>query len=481
MYFWAKLQRLENNVISQLQVLFEQWSGSSPEEIKLIPASGSYRKYYRMKSSGHQAIGAFYDNRPENDAFVNLSRHFLSQGLNVPEIYLVGSDHKTYLMEDLGDSILFDHITEIRRKSGFGSELITIYKMVIDELIRFQMIAGKTVDFSVCFPSAEFDGQAYMWDLNYFKYNFLKLAKITFDEYKLEENFRNLVQILLSADNSYFVYRDFQARNIMLHNRKLYFIDYQGGRKGTLHYDLISLLFQARAEIPHDIREQLIDYYIDQAKIIDPKGVENFRFYFYKFALVRILQTLGAYGFRGLYEKKQHFLESLPKAIDNIKWLLNNKKISSELQELINCLKIMVESEEVKNLIRPPLAVHINSFSYKRGLPADLTGNGGGYVFDCRSLPNPGKHPKYRDLTGKDPEVISFLNEYEEVDEFVVHTYALIKQSVDSYLARNFTNLSVSFGCTGGQHRSVYCSEKIAARLAEYPGVEVILHHLEQE
>ena len=277
MYFWAKLQRLENNVISQLQVLFEQWSGSSPEEIKLIPASGSYRKYYRMKSSGHQAIGAFYDNRPENDAFVNLSRHFLSQGLNVPEIYLVGSDHKTYLMEDLGDSILFDHITEIRRKSGFGSELITIYKMVIDELIRFQMIAGKTVDFSVCFPSAEFDGQAYMWDLNYFKYNFLKLAKITFDEYKLEENFRNLVQILLSADNSYFVYRDFQARNIMLHNRKLYFIDYQGGRKGTLHYDLISLLFQARAEIPHDIREQLIDYYIDQAKIIDPKGVENFR------------------------------------------------------------------------------------------------------------------------------------------------------------------------------------------------------------
>lgn len=481
MYFWAKLHILENNVISQLELLFEQWSGSKTEETKLIPASGSYRKYYRLKGSGHQAIGAFYDNRPENDAFVNLSRHFLSQGLNVPEIYLVGSDHKTYLMEDLGDSILFDHITEIRQKSGFGSELLTIYKMVIDELIRFQMIAGKTVDFSVCFPSAEFDGQAYMWDLNYFKYNFLKLAKITFDEYKLEENFRNLVQILLSADNSYFVYRDFQARNIMLHNRKLYFIDYQGGRKGTLHYDLISLLFQARAEIPHDIREQLIDYYIDQAKIIDPKGVENFRFYFYKFALVRILQTLGAYGFRGLYEKKQHFLESLPKAIENIKWLLENNKISSELQELINCLKIMVESEEVRNLIKPPLTVHINSFSYKRGLPADLTGHGGGYVFDCRGLPNPGKHPKYRYLTGKDPEVIDFLNEYDEVDEFIDHCFALIKQSVEAYSARNFTNLTVNFGCTGGQHRSVYCSEKIAARLVNFPGVEVNLHHLEQE
>lgn len=472
---------MENNILHQIETLFEQWTGDKPEETKLIPASGSYRKYYRMKGNGQSAIGAFYDNPPENDAFVNLSKHFLSKGLNVPEIYLVGTDHKTYLMQDLGDSILFDHITEIRQKSGFGSELMTIYKMVIDELIRFQMIAGKTVDFSVCFPSAEFDGQAYMWDLNYFKYNFLKLAKITFDEYKLEENFRNLVQILLSADNSYFVYRDFQARNIMLHNHKLYFIDYQGGRKGTLHYDLISLLFQARAEIPHDAREQLIDYYIDQAKIIDPKGVENFRFYFYKFALVRILQTLGAYGFRGLYEKKQHFLESIPKAVENIKWLLENNKISSELHELINCLKIMVESPEVRQLITPPLTLHISSFSFKRGLPADLTGNGGGFIFDCRGLPNPGRYPKFRDLTGKDREVVDYLSQYDEVDDFVGHCFALIKQSADAYFKRSFTNLSASFGCTGGRHRSVYCAEKIASMFIGNTDIQLYIRHLEQE
>jgi aminoglycoside/choline kinase family phosphotransferase len=472
---------LENSIIHQLELLFEHWTGRKPEDTKLIPASGSYRKYFRMNGCGKSAIGAYYDNPPENDAFINLSKHFLSQGLHVPEIYRVGNDHKIYLMQDLGDSVLFEHITEIRQKSGFGSELMTIYKMVIDELIRFQMIAGKTVDFSVCFPSAEFDGQSYMWDLNYFKYNFLKLAKITFDEYKLEENFRNLVQILLSADNSYFVYRDFQARNIMLHNHKLYFIDYQGGRKGTLHYDLISLLFQARAEIPHDAREQLIDYYIEQAKIIDPKGVENFRFYFYKFALVRILQTLGAYGFRGLYEKKQHFLESIPKAIENIKWLLENNKISSELHELINCLQIMTESTEVRQLITPPLTLQISSFSYKRGLPADLTGNGGGFVFDCRGLPNPGRYPKFRSLTGKDPEVVDYFSQYDEVDDFIGHCFALVKQSIDAYIKRSFTNLSVSFGCTGGQHRSVYCAEKIASMFGGNADIQLNIRHLEQE
>jgi len=196
---------------------------------------------------------------------------------------------------------------------------------------------------------------------------------------------------------------------------------------------------------------------------------------------VRILQTLGAYGFRGLYEKKQHFLESIPKAIENIKWLLENKKISSELHELINCLKTLVESSEIKHLIKPPLTIQINSFSFKRGLPADLTGNGGGYIFDCRGLPNPGRYSKYRDLTGRDPEVAEYLNQYEEVDEFVGHCFALIKNSVEAYCARNFTNLSVSFGCTGGRHRSVFCAEKIAAMLDEIPDIQINIHHLEQD
>lgn len=465
----------------KILTLFQKWAGEDSSDMTLLPESGSYRRYYRIRSKHKHALGAFYDSPPENKAFIELSRHFKKSGMNVPEIYMVDDDFKAYLLEDLGDEVLFNHINSIKKQHGFNDELLNIYKSVIDELIKFQMVAGKNVDYSVCYPSGEFDTQAYMWDLNYFKYNFLKLAQIPYNEYYLEEDFRKLVQLVMSVESSYFVYRDFQTRNIMIHKNKLYFIDYQGGRRGPVHYDLVSLLFQARVEMPAEIREQLIDYYIKEAEKIDPRSVQDFRHHFYKFVLIRILQTLGAYGFRGLHEKKSHFLRSIPLAINNIKWLMDNKKIPHDLGELVKCLNAIIHSEELKETISPPLKITVNSFSYKRGIPPDNSGNGGGFVFDCRGLPNPGRYEEYSHMTGKDEEVIEYLKKYDEVETFIGHAANLVEHSVEVYTKRGFTNLQVSFGCTGGQHRSVYCAERIAQRLYLFDGVKIDIHHREQE
>lgn len=470
-----------NHSEETLTQLFFKWSGIVPEQIIPLQQSGSYRRYFRISGGGKTAIGAYYDQVAENKAFISFTMHFLDFDLNVPEIYLTSDDATCYLLEDLGDKVLFDHLKEIRQTAGFGKEMKAIYRQVLDELIGFQMIAGKTVDFSISYPAPAFDGQAYLWDLNYFKYNFLKLANIRFDEFRLEQDFHKLTESLLSADHSFFVYRDFQTRNIMLRDNQLYFIDYQGGRKGALHYDVASLLFQARAEIPFDAREELIDHYILQAGKVVPVSVKNFRAHFYNFALIRVLQTLGAYGFRGLHERKRHFIESIPLALNNVKWLLDNNKIPAELKEIKNCLLAVLDSESLKKLTHPPLIIQLNSFSYKRGIPVDLSGNGGGFVFDCRALPNPGRYAEYVHLTGLDQPVQDYLSKYDEVDNFVEHAYFMVKNAVDVYSARGFVNLMVNFGCTGGRHRSVYCAEKIAQRLALIEGIEIHLRHREQE
>lgn len=461
--------------------LYEKWASEDSTDIELLAESGSYRRYYRIKSKHKQALGAFYESPDENKAFIELTYHFKKHGLNVPEIYKVDSDFNAYLLEDLGDEVLFDTIKRIKEKEGFGPVLISIYKNVIDELIKFQIVAGKSVDYSVCYPSGEFDAQAYMWDLNYFKYNFLKLAQIPYNEYYLEEDFRKLVQLLMSVESSYFVYRDFQSRNIMQRNNKLYFIDYQGGRRGPVHYDLVSLLFQARVVMPAETRELLIDYYISQAEKVDPKSVKNFRQHFYKFALIRILQTLGAYGFRGLHERKQHFIRSIPLAINNIKWLIDNHKIPDDLDEMVKCLNAIIESSELKEIISPPLKVIITSFAYKNGIPPDHSGNGGGFVFDCRALPNPGRLEKYKTQTGKDAEVIAWLEKHDEVETFLNHAISMVEQSIDVYIQRKFTSLHVNFGCTGGQHRSVYCAERLTRKLYQYDKIKIELHHREQD
>jgi len=318
-----------------------------------------------------------------------------------------------------------------------------------------------------------------LWDLSYFKYYFLKLAKISFDEQKLEDDFQTFCDFLLQTDCNYFLYRDFQSRNIMVYENHPFFIDYQGGRKGALQYDIASLLYDAKADIPQGVRNQLLEYYIESLKKYIPVNEKEFTEYYYGYVIIRIMQALGAYGFRGFYEKKEHFLQSIPYALDNLKWLLENTTIPVKLPTLMNVLQKLSQSEGLRQLGKKvySLKVLITSFSYKNGIPVDDSGHGGGFVFDCRSLHNPGRYEEYKTLSGKDKEVIDFLKKEPTVYEFMNHVYGLVDKSIENYQKRGFTHLQINFGCTGGQHRSVFCANLLEEHLKMKLNVETELHH----
>ncbi|MGD0710999.1 MAG: RNase adapter RapZ [Bacteroidales bacterium] len=473
-----------NTLIEQkLNVLFEKHTGKTADTITALPSSGSYRQYYRMKTGNTIAMGAYNPDEKENTAFLSFSRHFYKQGLPVPAIYSANEAEHIYLLEDLGDTTLFSFLSENRHGHEFTEDIIDYYKKVITALPKFQVLAAKGLDFNVCYPRAQFDKQSMLWDLNYFKYYFLKLAKISFDEQKLEDDFQSFTDYLLQTDCSYFLYRDFQSRNIMLKKGEPYFIDYQGGRKGALQYDIASLLYDAKADIPNDIRLSLLDYYIDCLTNYVPVNKKEFISYYYGYVLIRIMQALGAYGFRGFYEKKEHFLQSIPYALDNLKWILANSEIPVKLPTLMTILHKLSESESLRQLGKKDtkLKVVINSFSYKNGIPADNSGNGGGFVFDCRALHNPGKYEEYKQLSGRDKEVIEFLEKEPAMYEFMNHVYGLIDRTVEKYMERKFVHLQVSFGCTGGQHRSVFCANLLADHLKKKFDVDIMLHHRELE
>jgi hypothetical protein len=360
---------------------------------------------------------------------------------------------------------------------------------VVAVLPRFQVEAGRDLNYKVCYPRSSFDRQSIAWDLNYFKYYFLRLAGVPFNEQALEDDFSRLTKFLLSASRDYFLYRDFQSRNIML--RKIlgeaepFFLDYQGGRKGALQYDIASLLYDAKADLPSDLRQQLLDHYLDAlGGFLDLDRSEFMQFY-YAYVYVRIMQALGAYGFRGFYERKAHFLQSVPYALKNLRWLLHNVELPIALPTLMEAFKSMVASDRLQGLTATSqtekLTVRVFSFSFHRGLPEDETGNGGGFVFDGRSLPNPGREARFKCLTGKDAAVIDYLSQQESVREFLASATSLVDASVDAYQRRSFKHLMVSFGCTGGQHRSVYLAEQLATHLRGHDGVEVVVHHREQE
>jgi aminoglycoside/choline kinase family phosphotransferase len=395
----------------------------------------------------------------------------------------VSADLKKYLLEDLGDITLFDFLSTIREKEGFSENIISEYRKVLKVLPKIQILAGKDLDYSVCYPRAAFDKQSMMWDLNYFKYYFLKLAKIQFDEQALEDDYQAFCNFLLSAESDFFLYRDFQSRNVMLKNGEVYFIDYQGGRRGALQYDLASLLYDGKADIPQIIRQQLYDLYVAELKKYIPVKDVDFEAYFKGFVLIRIMQAMGAYGFRGFYEKKEHFLKSIPFALKNLEHLLKDVNLPVELPELFSVLNQLTQSEILKEIgqTKSNLTVTVSSFSYKNGYPADVSGNGGGHVFDCRALNNPGRYPEFKNLTGKDLEVQEFLEQKSEIGIFLNAVKLIVDQSVKVYLEREFTHLSISFGCTGGRHRSVYSAEKIAEYLRNNFPVNVVVTHREQQ
>jgi aminoglycoside/choline kinase family phosphotransferase len=463
--------------------LYEKHFGEEMTAFELLPASGSYREYCRIKSRNHQAIGAYNADVKENQAFIAFTNHFFAENMPVPEIYAVNTDETCYLQEDLGNLTLFDYLSKTRELEGFSEKIVNVYKRVLIELPKLQITAGNGINYNYCYPRAAFDKQSMMWDLNYFKYYFLKLAKIPFDEQLLEDDFKTFTKYLLEAESDYFLYRDFQSRNIMLRDNKVAFIDYQGGRKGSLQYDLASLLYDAKADIPQAVRNELLDFYLDELEKYKDVKRDRFKAFFSGYVLIRIMQAMGAYGFRGFYEKKEHFLKSIPFALDNLAYLLENHTIQVELNELFKVLKAVSESKYLRGIgqQKQELTVRICSFSYKKGLPQDPSGNGGGYIFDCRAIHNPGRYEAYKQLTGKDQEVIEFLESRSDMGEFLKPVFALVDQSVNVYQKRGFTNLSVSFGCTGGQHRSVYAAEQMAKHLKNNFKLNVVLTHREQD
>jgi len=444
---------------------------------------GSGRKIIRLSNEEVSAIGILYGVREENAAFLEFSKHFLGHNLPVPEIYGEDLNQGAYLEEDLGDVTLFDFLSSNRDRENIAPAVVEAYGKVIAILPRFQIEAGRDLDYSKCYPRASFDRQSINWDLNYFKYYFLRLAGISFSEQALEDDFESLTNFLLSADRDYFMYRDFQSRNIMLRGGSPFFLDYQGGRKGALQYDVASLLYDAKADLPPELRQQLLDLYIERVQEFVPLEREKFLHYFYAYVYVRILQALGAYGFRGFYERKAHFLQSVPYALKNLRWLLHNVKLPIALPTLMEAFNSMLASEKLQGLASSGenLRVRIFSFSFHRGWPKDESGNGGGFVFDGRSLPNPGREERFKALTGKDATVIEYLNQQESVHQFLASVMSLVDASVHNYQQRGFKDLMVSFGCTGGQHRSVYLAEQLARHLRARSGVDVVVKHRELE
>jgi aminoglycoside/choline kinase family phosphotransferase len=468
-----------------LQELFEQHFHTPASKIQPLQGqlSGSGRNIIRLSTPQQSAIGILYNVREENAAFLEFSRHFRRHGLPVPEVYAEDLNRGAYLEEDLGDTTLFEFLSRNRSGESIAPQAVEAYRKVVAELPRFQIEGGRDLNYKLCYPRSSFDRQSISWDLNYFKYYFLRLAGIPFNEQALEDDFDSLTNFLLSANCEYFLYRDFQSRNILLKDGRPFFVDYQGGRKGALQYDIASLLYDAKADLPPELRQQLLDLYIERVDGFIELDREAFLHHYYAYVYVRILQALGAYGFRGFYERKAHFLQSVPYALKNLRWLLHNVKLPIALPTLMEAFNSMLASEKLQGLASEAenLTVRIMSFSFHRGLPKDESGHGGGFVFDGRSLPNPGREERFKTLTGKDAPVIDYLNQQESVHQFLASVMSLVDASVSEYQRRGFKSLTVSFGCTGGQHRSVYLAEQLAKRLRGRNGVNVLVRHRELE
>jgi aminoglycoside/choline kinase family phosphotransferase len=468
-----------------LEGLFEQHFHLPAEHVKPLQGQlgGSGRIIVRLSGGGSSAIGILYSVREENVAFLEFSRHFRRHGLPVPEIYGEDLSQGAYLEQDLGDTTLFEFLGRNRTGDFIAPPAIEAYRKVVAALPGFQVEAGRDLNYKVCYPRARFDRQSIAWDLNYFKYYFLRLAGIPFNEQALEHDFGRLTKFLLSAGHDYFLYRDFQSRNIMLQEGRPFFLDYQGGRQGALQYDIASLLYDAKAELPPELRQELLDYYLGCLGSHIQITREAFMEHYYAYVYVRIMQALGAYGFRGFYERKAHFLQSVPYALKNLRWLAGHVKLPIDLPALMDAFEGMSAAQKLRDLASSaaPLTISVFSFSFHGEKPVDLSGNGGGFVFDARSLPNPGREEQFKQLTGKDAPVIDYLNRQDAVNRYLSSALSLVETSVSTYQRRGFSSLMVSFGCTGGRHRSVYLAEQLAMHFEVMDGVKVVVRHIELE
>ena len=466
-----------------MENLFTAYFGVEPQSCEPLSGSGSNRRYFRLSAEGRSCMGVLGTDARENNAFIRLSEHFRSKGINVPQVYAVSEDGMTYIQEDLGSRMLSDDVAAALKEGGYSPEspVVDLLCKTMSMLPAIQFKGAEGLDFSVCYPQPAFDHRMVMFDLNYFKYCFLKPSGLEFDEVRLQDDFERLAQDLLEDSGNTFLYRDFNARNVMIKDGEPYFIDFQGGRRGPIYYDVASFVWQARFRYPQWLKEKMIDSYLKSLNEYTDADRAGFDERLRLFVLFRTLQVLGAYGFRGLVEHKAQFVVSIPPALANLKELIADPfggyPYLMEVLEALTSLPQFAEEESHDGT----LEVKVCSFSYRKGLPQDMSGNGGGYAFDCRAIHNPGRYEPYKKLTGRDEPVIRFLEEDGEITEFLSHVYAIVDSHVERYVKRGFSNLMIGFGCTGGQHRSVYSAEHVAHHIAsKYPHVRVRLIHREQ-
>lgn len=474
-------------IIDEVAKLYKSWKGQEAARIDVLPQSGSDRRYLRLSDEeGKTVIGTQGLNTAENEAFIYFAGHFHAKGLPVPEVLALNYNKTAYLQEDFGDTSLLDMLEQ----KGLTEEVYSLFRQSLAELVRLQVLGDEGLNYKKCLTNEEFGKQAIMADLLYFKYYFLDALRRPYDKQKLIDDFEALSTYLTHTEYKYFMFRDFQSRNIMVSETgKVHFIDFQGGMKGAPQYDVASMIWQARANLPDEWKTRLLEDYMDafEATIGNPIDRDIFRSQYHGYVLIRLLQVLGAYGFRGLFERKAQFLTSIPLALQNLKWFIDNHTTGIALPEFKKVLNICIEDEIIERFTPvqagedTPLVVKICSFSYRRGIPDDASGNGGGFVFDCRGIDNPGRHDQYKEIHGRDRPVMEYLERQTRMQDFLNSVFDIVDISVEEYIKRGFANLAVNFGCTGGQHRSVYAADALARHLRNKYKVRIELCHVMQE
>jgi len=474
-------------IIDAVSQVYKSWSKKEPAQVDVLAQSGSDRRYFRLyDEAGNTVIATHGINVPENEAFIYFAGHFKKKGLNVPEIFGVSYDQIIYLQEDFGDTSLLS----ILEKKGFTDEAYNLFRESLHQLARLQVFGDENLDYDKCLTNKEFGKQAITADLLYFKYYFLDALKKPYDKQKLMDDFEALSTYLTHTEYKYFMFRDFQSRNIMVQKDKtVHFIDFQGGMKGAPQYDVASMIWQARANLPDDWKNNLLEDYMNSFESIIQNSIDKdvFRSQYNGYVLIRLLQVLGAYGFRGLFERKAQFLTSIPMALNNLRWFIENNSLGIMVPEFRKVLALCIDEEIIQRFTPiqanedTPLTVNICSFSYRVGIPEDATGNGGGFVFDCRGIDNPGRHDIYKEIHGRDRAVMEYLERQTKMQDFLNSVFDIVDISVEEYIKRGFGNLCVNFGCTGGQHRSVYAADALARHLRNKYKVKIELCHREQE
>jgi aminoglycoside/choline kinase family phosphotransferase len=474
-------------LINSISALYKSWSGREPKSIDVIPQSGSDRRYFRLHNPhGGTVIATVGVNIPENETFFYFSDLFYAKGLPVPQVLAISDDKTTYLQQDVGSTSLLD----VLESQGYTGETYNLFRESLHQLARLQVEGDKDLNYDRCLTNKEFGKQAIMADLLYFKYYFLDGLRKPYDKQKLIDDFEALSSYLAYAEFKTFMFRDFQSRNVMLGaDNNVHFIDFQGGMKGAPQYDAASMIWQARANLPDEWKTRLLEDYMTSFESVlgQPLDRAVFRSQYNGYVLIRLLQVLGAYGFRGLFERKAQFLTSIPLALGNLKWFVEHNSLGLAVPEFKRVLDLCVDAEIIQRFTpvqadaETPLSVKICSFSYKKGIPQDASGNGGGFVFDCRAIDNPGRHEAYKTIHGRDKPVMEYLERQTRMQDFLNSVFDIVDISVEEYIRRGFASLAVNFGCTGGQHRSVYAADALARHLKNKYKVKIELCHVEQE